>query len=168
MSPSTPAGSTWWRSRSASWPAMPRPAHRHLHAPRCRNRRLGETPQCRTRAYQLDVHNRKGSRQNGPCISEACRQIGQAAKSQNLCDEVLGERDDIIKRLHKSLAKDGATRAPIILGARSQSPWRTSHKPSDRARAYGAEYCQGVDCARRDDCAAAIKAMAPAMIAANS
>lgn len=55
---------------------------------RRRNRRQGEAPQCRTRSYQLDVHNRKSSRQNGSCIPEACRQIRQAAKSQNLRAEV--------------------------------------------------------------------------------
>jgi hypothetical protein len=32
----------------------------------------------------------KARAKNGPCISEACRQIRQAAKSQNRCDEVLG------------------------------------------------------------------------------
>ena len=51
-------------------PPMPRPSHRQLHAPCRRDRRMGEAPQCRARPYQLDVHNRKGPRPNGTCVSK--------------------------------------------------------------------------------------------------
>src|SRR5258706_15710867 len=68
---------------------MPRSAHRELHAPRRRDFRLGETTQCRSLAYQLDVHDRKGPSQNGAHLSEAGSQIRPTAKSQNLCAEVL-------------------------------------------------------------------------------
>ena len=57
-------------------------------APRRRDRRLGEAAQCRTCPHQLDVHNRKSPRQNGPRLSEA-HKPNTTPKSQNLCDEVL-------------------------------------------------------------------------------
>jgi transposase len=50
------------RNRRPGQP-MPRSPHRQLPAPRRRNRRLGETTQCRTRPHQMDVHNRKSPRQ---------------------------------------------------------------------------------------------------------
>ena len=70
---------------------MPRPPHRKLHAPRRRDRRLGTTAQCRPRPHQMDVHNRKGPRQNGPRLPEARSNIRPQSKSQNLCAEVLVE-----------------------------------------------------------------------------
>ena len=51
-------------------PPMPRPSHQQLHAPRRRDRCMGEAPQCRAHPYQLDVHNRKGPRQNGTRVSK--------------------------------------------------------------------------------------------------
>jgi hypothetical protein len=48
-----------------------------------------EAAQRRPRSHQLDVHNRKGPRQNGPHLSEARGRVRPSAKSQNLCDEVL-------------------------------------------------------------------------------
>ena len=55
---------------------MPRSAHRELRAPRHRDRRLGEPAQRRARPHQLDVHNRKSARQNGPRLSEAGMRSG--------------------------------------------------------------------------------------------
>src|SRR5258706_1682685 len=69
---------------------MPRPAYRKLYAARRRNRRMGEAAQCRTRPHQLDVHDRKGSRQNRARLSETYGCFRPTPKSQNLCDEVLG------------------------------------------------------------------------------
>src|SRR5246127_2205973 len=74
---------------------VPRSAHRQLHAARRRNCRLGEATQCRTRPRQLDVHNRKSSRQNGAGLSQAHRQIRSSSTSQNLCDEVLAAVDQL-------------------------------------------------------------------------
>src|SRR3984957_18674172 len=68
---------------------MPRSAHRELRAPRDRDRRLAEPTQLRARPNQLDVHNRKSARQNGPRLSEAGMRVRMTSKSQNLCDEVL-------------------------------------------------------------------------------
>jgi hypothetical protein len=67
----------------------PRSTHRQLRPPPRRDCRLGETPQCRPRPHQVDVHNRKSPRQNGPRLSYA-RRIRPNPKSQNLCDELLG------------------------------------------------------------------------------
>ena len=53
------------RDRRAARP-MSRPAHRHQGATRRRDRRLGTTAQCFRRPHQMDVHNRKSPRQNGP------------------------------------------------------------------------------------------------------
>lgn len=72
------------RDRGSGQP-MPRSAHRKPHPSHRRNRRLGDATHSRPRPYQLDVHNRKSSRQNGPRLSHAHRQI----TSQNLCDKVL-------------------------------------------------------------------------------
>jgi transposase len=63
---------------------MPRPPHRQLRPPRRRDRRLGEAAKHRPRPHHLDVHNRKGPRQNGPRRSEAHRPIRSTSKSQNL------------------------------------------------------------------------------------
>ena len=67
---------------------VPRSTHRQLRPSRRRDRRLGETPQCRPRPHQVDVHNQKSARQNGPRLSQA-RRIRPNPKSQNLCDELL-------------------------------------------------------------------------------
>src|SRR6478609_3028433 len=71
---------------------MPRPTHRKLHPPPRRDRRLGEAAQCRPCPRQLDVHNQKGPRQNGPCLPEARPRISRQPKSQNLCAEELAVR----------------------------------------------------------------------------
>jgi transposase len=68
---------------------MPRLPYRHLPASHIGNRRLGETTQRRRRGYQMDVHNRKGPRQNGPCLSTTPGQLRSASKSQNLRAAVL-------------------------------------------------------------------------------
>src|ERR1700759_63593 len=68
---------------------MPRLPYRHLPASQIGNRRLGETTQRRRRGYQMDVHNRKGPRQNGPCLSTTPGQLRSASKSQNLRAAVL-------------------------------------------------------------------------------
>ena len=55
--------------RDRDWRAaqpMPGPAHRHPGATRIRDRRLGTTAQCLRSPHQMDVHNRKSPRQNGP------------------------------------------------------------------------------------------------------
>ena len=44
-------------------------------APRSRNRRLGTTAQRRRRSHQMDVHNRKGPRQNGPRLSRHVQRV---------------------------------------------------------------------------------------------
>jgi hypothetical protein len=46
--------------------SMPGPAHRHPAAARSRDRTLGTTAQCLRSSHQMDVHNRKSPRQNGP------------------------------------------------------------------------------------------------------
>lgn len=45
-----------------------------------------------------------------------------------------GERGDIIKRLHKTLTRDGASRTPV-LGTGGRNSWRTHRWPSHSARA---------------------------------
>ena len=45
------------------------------------------TAQCRRRPHQLDVHNRKSPRQNGPRLSQAAAE--PQPKSHNHCAEVL-------------------------------------------------------------------------------
>jgi transposase len=72
-----------------SRPPMPRSAHRQFRPPHRRDRRLGETAQCRPRPRQMDVHNRKGPRQNGARLPKALSQIRPISTSQNLCAEVL-------------------------------------------------------------------------------
>ena len=56
------------RDRRAARP-VPGPPHRRPRAPRRRDRRLGTTAQRRRRPHQMDVHNRKSPRQNGPRLS---------------------------------------------------------------------------------------------------
>jgi hypothetical protein len=50
---------------------MSRSPHREHRTADRRDRRLGATAQCRSRPYQMDVHNRKSPRQNGSCLSAA-------------------------------------------------------------------------------------------------
>ena len=45
----------------------------HQRAARRRNRRLGTTAQCLRRPHQMDVHNRKSPRQNGPRLPSTAR-----------------------------------------------------------------------------------------------
>ncbi len=59
------------------------------HASWLNMRRMGEAAQCRTRPHQLDVHDRKGSRQNRARLSETYGCFRPTPKSQNLCDELL-------------------------------------------------------------------------------
>ena len=58
------------RDRCAAQP-MSGPAHRHPCATRSRDRRLGTRAQCFKCTHQMDVHNCKGSRQNGLRLSKA-------------------------------------------------------------------------------------------------
>ncbi len=64
-------------SSALDWrPAQPMlgSAHRQPRAPRCRNRCLGAPAQYFPRPYQVDVHNRESTRQNGPRLSKALNQ----------------------------------------------------------------------------------------------
>jgi transposase len=70
-------------------PPMSRQAHRQLHAPHRRDRRMGEAAQYGPCSHQRDVHNRQCPRQNGSRLSQAPSHISPHAKSQNLCDKVL-------------------------------------------------------------------------------
>ena len=69
--PNMPAGSTWSRSRSVCCAANVWTAHRHQAAAGQRNHGLGTTAQCLRSPHQMDVHNRKSPRQNGPRLSQA-------------------------------------------------------------------------------------------------
>src|SRR6476660_2641857 len=71
---------------------MSRSPHREHRTADGRDRRLGATAQCRSRPYQMDVHNRKSPRENGSCLSAASGSLRSHSKSQNLCAEVLGCR----------------------------------------------------------------------------
>ena len=76
-SPSTQAGSTWSRSRSASWPAnvsIDASTATPGLSPKLPPGRNDEMPNARP--HQLDVHNRKSPRQNASRLSKARRQIG--------------------------------------------------------------------------------------------
>src|SRR5215471_2965418 len=68
---------------------MPGSPHRELRAVGRRDRSLGAPAQCGRRSYQMDVHNRKGSGQDGPRLPTAPGQLSCAATSQNLCAAVL-------------------------------------------------------------------------------
>src|SRR5476651_887156 len=48
---------------------VPGPSDRRPQAPDLRNRRMGKTTKRRQRPHQLDVHDRKSPRQNGPRLS---------------------------------------------------------------------------------------------------
>src|SRR3954449_10997407 len=52
---------------------MPGPPHRHARRARARDRRLGARTQRRRRPREMDVHDRAGSRQNGPRLPETNR-----------------------------------------------------------------------------------------------
>jgi transposase len=66
------------RDRRARKP-MSRSPHRKLLTPGRGGRRLGEAAQCRPRSRQLELHNRKGPRQDGPRLSEA-HKLNQAQR----------------------------------------------------------------------------------------
>ena len=73
---STPAGSTWSRSRSASCAASASTAaSASERMPRRRNRRLATAAQRRRRAHQLDVHNREGSHKTPPSLSTTRQRV---------------------------------------------------------------------------------------------
>jgi len=58
--------------RDRDWRAAqprPGPAYRNPGTTCVRNRRLGTAAQCFSSPHQMDVHNRKGPRQNGPRLS---------------------------------------------------------------------------------------------------
>ena len=57
-------------------------AHRHQAAPGIRDRRLGTTAQCLRSPNQMDVHDRKSPRQNGPRLPRA-RFIRQAQTKES-------------------------------------------------------------------------------------
>ncbi len=54
---------------------MPRSPHRQYRASDRRDHRLGATAQCGRGSHQMDVHNRKGPRQNGPALSQSSGQL---------------------------------------------------------------------------------------------
>jgi hypothetical protein len=59
---------------------------------------LGATAQRRRRPRQMDVHNRKGPRQNGPRLSTASGSLRSRSKSQNHCaTAVLVVEGDVFK-----------------------------------------------------------------------
>ena len=62
------------RDRRAPRP-MPGSQNRRPQAPHQRNRRLGATTKRRRRPHQLDVHNRKSPRQNGPRLSRHVQRV---------------------------------------------------------------------------------------------
>jgi hypothetical protein len=66
---------TWSRLTSACPRPGPRPPHRYSAAPPIRNPRLGTTAKCRTRPYQMDVHNRQGTKMGRayPCQTDIRR-----------------------------------------------------------------------------------------------
>ena len=69
------------RDRCTARP-MPGPAHRHPRAPGIGDRGLGTTAKCLRSPHQMDVHNRKSPRQNGPRLSRTDqRQIDLARPS---------------------------------------------------------------------------------------
>ena len=69
--PSTPAGSTWLRSRWRARRPMSRSPHRKLRPARCRDRRLAVSAKPKRRSNQLDVLHRQGQNQNGACLSRS-------------------------------------------------------------------------------------------------
>jgi hypothetical protein len=73
--PKHPAGSTWSKSRSACCAANVSTDASTVNSASSRNRRLGTTAQCLRSPYQMDVHNRKSPRQNGPYLSTNQRVI---------------------------------------------------------------------------------------------
>ena len=82
--PSTPAGSTWSRSRSASSPANAwTVASKAIRASPPKSP-LGRSSAMAPKPASTGVHNRKGPHQNGASLSEA-HKPKTAAKSQNLC-----------------------------------------------------------------------------------
>jgi transposase len=62
------------RDRRASRP-VPGPQNRRPRLAPPRNRRLGTTTKRRRRPHQLDVHNRKSPRQNGPRLSRHIQRV---------------------------------------------------------------------------------------------
>src|SRR6516165_2295432 len=64
---------------------MSRSPHREHRTADRRDRSLGATAQCRSRPYQMDVHNRKSPRQNGSCLSAARLTHVTFKESKPLC-----------------------------------------------------------------------------------
>jgi hypothetical protein len=62
------------RNRRAARP-VPGPSNRRPKQAPPRNRRMGTTTKHRRRPYQVDVHNRKSSRQNGPRLSRHAQRV---------------------------------------------------------------------------------------------
>ena len=62
------------RDRRAARP-VPGSQNRRPKAPPQRNRRMGTTTKRRRRPHQMDVHNRKGPRQNGPRLSHHVQRV---------------------------------------------------------------------------------------------
>ena len=62
------------RDRRAARP-VPGPSNRRPQAPHQRNRRKGTTTKRRQRPHQMDVHNRKSPRQNGPRLSRPIQRV---------------------------------------------------------------------------------------------
>ena len=72
--PSTPAGSTWLRSRSACSKANVSIAESKAPTAGCRDRRLAVSAKSKRRSNQLDVLHRQGQNQNGARLSRSLAQ----------------------------------------------------------------------------------------------
>jgi hypothetical protein len=78
----TPKHASWLRDRDRGAQApVPGPPHRHARRARAGNRCLGAQPKYRRRTRKRDVHDRAGSRQNGPRLSQTNRHP-QAARQR--------------------------------------------------------------------------------------
>src|SRR5262249_29716390 len=74
---------------------VPRSPYRKHRATHCRGRRLGASAQLDRGSYQVDVHSRKSTQQNGPSLPETSAQLRVGSKSQNLCAAVLADLDGV-------------------------------------------------------------------------
>ena len=117
------------RDRRAARP-VPRPPHRKRPTPRRRDRRLGAAAQRRRRPHQMDVHNRKGPRQNGPRLSEA-HKLTRPQRVYNLCAEVLAHAV-----LKLGLPRNGPDRA---LFSRKTHPYQLPLSTLLQKRCWGCE-----------------------------
>src|SRR5690349_13501021 len=81
----------------------------------------------------MDVHNREGSRQNGPGLPKARSQITPSSTSQNLCVEVLAQIAHAFTRFdplgaHTCTRKPECTRVATFTQLASGN-WRVQARP---------------------------------------